>query len=85
MSCNGMLHHAFEPSLFEPKSLLPGNGIFRPETNGPKRLRSRDETYSWDAANSGLVSENREILVRTGLAGLEPANKRLCACLSDAA
>src|SRR5580693_8089049 len=29
-----------EPSLFEPKSPLPGNGIFRPETNGPKRRRS---------------------------------------------
>jgi hypothetical protein len=34
------LKHAFEPSLFEPKSPLPGNGIFRPETNGPKRRRS---------------------------------------------
>jgi hypothetical protein len=34
------LKHAFEQSLFEPKSALPGNGIFRPETNGPKRRRS---------------------------------------------
>src|ERR1700722_2446665 len=34
------LKHAFEPSLFEPKSPLQGNGIFKPETNGPKRRRS---------------------------------------------
>ena len=39
-SSSGSLKHAFEPSLFEPKSPLPGNGIFRPETNGPKRRRS---------------------------------------------
>jgi SnoaL-like domain len=31
---------AFEPGLFEPKSLLPGNGILRAETKGPKRLRN---------------------------------------------
>jgi hypothetical protein len=36
-------NHAFEPGLFEPKSLLPGNGIFRAETKRPKRLqRVRD-------------------------------------------
>jgi hypothetical protein len=39
-SSSGSLKHAFEPSLFEPKSPLPGNGIFKPETNGPKRRRS---------------------------------------------
>src|SRR4029077_19245952 len=39
-SSSGSLKHAFEPSLFEPKSPLPGNEIFRPETNGPKRRRS---------------------------------------------
>jgi len=39
-SSSGSLKHPFEPSLFEPKSPLPGNGIFRPETNGPKRRRS---------------------------------------------
>ena len=34
---------AFEPSLFERKSPLPGNGIFRAETKRPKRLpRFRD-------------------------------------------
>ena len=27
---------ALEPGLFEPGSLLPGNGIFRPETKRPK-------------------------------------------------
>ena len=31
-------HDAFEPRLFEPKSPLPGNGIFRAETKRPKRL-----------------------------------------------
>jgi hypothetical protein len=39
-STNRSVKHAFEPSLFEPKSPLPGNGIFKPETNGPKRRRS---------------------------------------------
>jgi hypothetical protein len=34
---------AFEPRLIEPKSPLPGNGIFRAETKRPKRLpRFRD-------------------------------------------
>ena len=32
------LQNAFEP-MFEPKSLLPGNGIFKAETKRPKRLR----------------------------------------------
>ena len=30
--------HAIEPSLLEPRSPLPGNGIFRAETKRPKRL-----------------------------------------------
>src|SRR6476620_6758246 len=33
------LKHAFEPSLFEPKSPLPGNGIFRPENKRPEKAR----------------------------------------------
>jgi hypothetical protein len=43
----GCLHsvhaNAFEPSLFEPKSPLPGNGIFKAETNGSKRSRSLED------------------------------------------
>ena len=67
--------HAFEPSLFEPKSPLPGNGIFRPETNGPKRprnskaRRSGDKTYSQNPANSGLIAESREISGRPKMRG----------------
>jgi hypothetical protein len=30
---------AVESGLFEPQSPLPGNGILRPETKRPKRLR----------------------------------------------
>jgi hypothetical protein len=33
-------NHAVEPGLFEPQSLLPGNGISRAETERPKRLRT---------------------------------------------
>ena len=36
--CSAFLlnNHAFEPRLVEPKSPLPGNGIFRAETKRPK-------------------------------------------------
>ena len=69
------LKHAFEPSLFEPKSPLPGNGIFRPETNGPKKApqlkawRSGDKTYSPNRADSGLIAGFGEISVRTRMRG----------------
>ena len=68
-------------SLFEPKSPLPGNGIFRPETNGPKKApelkawRSGDKTYSQNPANSGLIAGFGEISLErecvVGLRGLE--------------
>src|SRR6202045_3305083 len=72
---SGSLKHPFEPSLFEPKSPLPGNGIFRPETNGPKRRRSSrrgdrgDKTYSQTPADSGLIAGFGEISVRTRMRG----------------
>jgi len=39
---------AFEPRLFELKSLFPGNGIFRAETKAPKRPRSFKGRYCRD-------------------------------------
>ena len=39
-------NHTVEPRLFEPKSLLPGNGILPAETNAPKRLRKTKETIA---------------------------------------
>ena len=38
--------HAFEPRLIEPKSPLPGNGIFRAETKRPKRLCKVKDTVA---------------------------------------
>ena len=61
--------------FFEPKSALPGNGIFRLETNGPKRRRSSrrgargDKTYSQNPADSGLIAGFGEISVRTRMRG----------------
>jgi hypothetical protein len=55
---------AFETSLFEPKSPLLGNGIFRAETKRPKRLwkvqerRCRDKISLNNPAHSGLFGEN---------------------------
>src|SRR5580704_8716671 len=69
------LKHAFEPSLFEPKSALPGNGIFRPETNGPKRRRSsrhgarETKPTRRTHADLGLIAGFREISVRTRMRG----------------
>ena len=60
---------------FEPKSPLPGNGIFRLETNGPKRRRSSrrgdrgDKTYSQNPADSGLIAGFGEISFRTRMRG----------------
>jgi hypothetical protein len=39
-------NHTFEPRLFEPKSLLPGNGILPAETKAPKRPRKAKETIA---------------------------------------
>ena len=39
-------NHAFEPGLFEPKSPLPGNGIFGAETKRLKRLRRFKEAVA---------------------------------------
>jgi hypothetical protein len=43
--CGWAVRH-FEPSLFEPQSLLPGNGIFGAETKRSKRLREGQNTVS---------------------------------------
>ena len=82
-SSSGSLKHPFEPSLFEPKSPLPGNGIFRLETNGPKRRRSSrrgdrgDKTYSQNPANSGLIAGFGEISFRTRMRGGPGRNSNL--------
>jgi hypothetical protein len=48
INCSDFLlnNHAVEPRLFEPKSLLPGNGILQAETKAPKRLRKTKETIA---------------------------------------
>ena len=67
--------HRIRTGLFEPKSLLPGNGIFRAETKRSKRLRKgqghrgRDNVSLNNPAYSGLVAENREISVSVGVRG----------------
>jgi hypothetical protein len=47
-NCSDFLlnNHTVEPRLFEPKSLLPGNGILLAETKAPKRLRKTKETIA---------------------------------------
>ena len=66
--------HRIRTGLFEPKSPLRGNGIFRAETKRPKRpWRFKDagpETKSrQNSANSGLIAGFREISVRTRMRG----------------
>ena len=48
INCSDFLlsNHTVEPRLFEPKSLLPGNGILPTETMAPKRLRKTKETIA---------------------------------------
>jgi len=48
INCSDFLlnNHTVEPRLFEPKSLLPGNGILPTETKAPKRLRKTKETIA---------------------------------------
>ena len=48
INCSDFLlnNHAVGPRLFEPKSLLPGNGILPAETKAPKRLRKTKETIA---------------------------------------
>jgi hypothetical protein len=48
INCSDFLlnNHTVEPRLFEPKSLLPGNGILPAETKAPKRLRKTKETIA---------------------------------------
>ena len=67
-------NHGFEPGLFEPKSPLPGNEIFRAETGGLtprksfKELLQRQKRRS-KPANSEPIVANREISVRTRTQG----------------
>jgi hypothetical protein len=48
INCSDFLlsNHTVEPGLFEPKSLVPGNGILPTETMAPKRLRKTKETIA---------------------------------------
>ena len=48
INCSDLLlsNHTVEPRLFEPKSLLPGNGILPTEAKAPKRLRKTKETIA---------------------------------------
>jgi hypothetical protein len=83
-SSSGSLKHAFEPSLFEPKSPLPGNGIFKPETNGPKRRRSsrhgarETKPTRRTHADLGLIAGFREISVRTRMRGGAERTRTAC-------
>jgi hypothetical protein len=83
-SSSGSLKHPFEPSLFEPKSPLPGNGIFRPETNGPKRRRSsrrgdrETKPTRKNPADSGLIAGFGEISVRTRMRGGAERTRTAC-------
>jgi hypothetical protein len=63
-----------EPRLFEPKSLLPGNGILPAETKAPKRLRktretSRNVTHASNPATSALLAQSWEISVSEKVRG----------------
>jgi hypothetical protein len=67
--------HRIRTGLFEPKSPLRGNGIFRAETNRPKRpwrfkdAGERQNISPGNSANSGLIAGFREISVRTRMRG----------------
>ena len=58
------LNHAFEPSLFEPKSSVAGKRNFQGRDRGAETAskgqgrRCRDKIELKNGANSGLVSEN---------------------------
>ena len=60
--------------LFEPKSPLPGNGIFRPETNGPKGAGAQGaaigrQNLLAEPRRLGLIAGFGEISVRTRMRG----------------
>ena len=63
-------NHTVEPGLFEPKSLLPGNGISgqrQRALNGLEGSRTllQRQNLAKPARQLGLLAENREISVRT--------------------
>jgi len=65
---------AFEPRLFELKSLFPGNGISWTETKAPKQARKFEDAFAEtgprkEAGQFGASAENREISVRTRVRG----------------
>jgi hypothetical protein len=69
LDVRGVMLLDLEPSLFEPQSLLPGNGIFGAETKRSKWLRKvgghrgRDNVSLNNPANSGRVAQNRGISI----------------------
>ena len=65
---------AFEPRLFELKSLFPGNGISWTETKAPKQARKFEDAFAEtgprkEAGQFGASAENREISVSVGVRG----------------
>src|ERR1700757_2388586 len=74
----------FEPRLFEPKSLFPGNRILRAETKAPKRPRRSNDViaetraHANNPANSGLVAEIREISASVGMRGGAERTRTAC-------
>ena len=77
-------NHAVEPRLFEPKSLLPGNGILPAETKAPKRLRKTkddhcgDMTHTSNPANSALLAQSWEISVSEKVRGGAERTRTAC-------
>ena len=74
---------AFEPRLFELKSLFPGNGISWTETKAPKQARKFEDAFAEtgprkEAGQFGASAENREISVSVGVRGGAERTRTAC-------
>jgi hypothetical protein len=91
--CSAFLlnNHAFEPRLVEPKSPLPGNGIFRAETSGRSgcegsRTPLQDKISLNNPAHSGLFARigkspfARDCVVVADAVAVEPVSARKIPC-----
>jgi hypothetical protein len=74
---------AFEPRLFELKSLFPGNGISWTEIKAPKQARKFEDAFAEtgprkEAGQFGASAENREISVSVGVRGGAERTRTAC-------